>query len=460
MRLEYAPTGPVSEQFLADDSFVCGIRGPIGSGKSTASVMKLARNAKRQAVGPDGRRKRRTAVIRNTFPQLKTTTIKTWHQWLPPSIGSWVNQGPPTHTLSLGDLDWEVLFIALDTPKDVAKLLSLELSDAWINEAREVPKAILDGLTGRVGRYPARRDGGCTVPQIILDTNPPDSDHWWHRMAEEATPEGWKFYAQPSGRTVGAENVENLPPGYYTRAVEGKDDEWIKIYVDGDYGYVSDGRPVFHEYRDNVHSREFTLAKGGLWVGMDFGLTPAATIGRREATGRWVVDREVVTERMGVIPFAEELSRVLTAHYQGWPVESIVGDPAGNQGQAGDREARTVFEILRANKINAVPAYSNEFSVRRDAVGRLLTMLVDGEPGLLVHSRCTTLRKSLGGRYQYARLQVTGDERYRDVPTKDQWSHCADALQYMLMGEGEGREIVEGKRQKMPQLRYDLRGFA
>ena len=48
-----------------------------------------------------------------------------------------------------------------DVPESLKdkKLLSLELTGAWINEAREVPKAILEGLTGRVGRYP-KKEGG------------------------------------------------------------------------------------------------------------------------------------------------------------------------------------------------------------------------------------------------------------------------------------------------------------
>jgi hypothetical protein len=41
-----------------------------------------------------------------------------------------VAQGPPTHRIVTKEIDWEVLFLALDQPKDVAKLLSLELSDS------------------------------------------------------------------------------------------------------------------------------------------------------------------------------------------------------------------------------------------------------------------------------------------------------------------------------------------
>ena len=185
---DYYPPGVIAAEFLKSDAFVAGIRGPIGSGKSTACVMKLLRGVQQQPPGPDGVVRRRTAIVRNSYPELKTTTIKTWHQWLPASIGHWVDQGPPLHRITQAGadgklaFDWEVIFLALDRPEEVRKLLSMELSDAWINEAREVPKAVLDGLTGRVGRYPAKRDGGCRDPQIIMDTNAPDTDHWWARL--------------------------------------------------------------------------------------------------------------------------------------------------------------------------------------------------------------------------------------------------------------------------------------
>jgi len=457
----YEPPGPVARDYLRDDAFVCGIRGPIGSGKSTASVMKLVRNCERQRRAADGRRHRRTAIIRNTFPELKTTTIKTWHQWIPPTVGHWVAQGPPTHRIVTKEIDWEVLFLALDQPKDVAKLLSLELSDAWVNEAREVPKAIIDGLTGRVGRFPPVRDGGCTSPQILMDTNPPDEDHWWYRSAEEDRPEEWSFHAQPSGRSPQAENLANLPDRYYERAMGGKSEEWIKVYVDGEYGFVMDGKVVYPEFVDSMHVREFTMdRRGGVYLGLDFGLTPAAAIGQRLASGRWVIDREITTDRMGVIRFAGEIKRVLSEHYPEWRVHAITGDPAGNQGQAGDEEERTVFDILAAHGVQAVPAITNDFSVRRESVAKLLSALVDGTPGLLIHPRCRTLRKAMAGKYQFARIQVAGDERYQDKPLKNEYSHVAEALQYLALGGGEGRSVVSARPDRPKKLVYPKLGIA
>jgi hypothetical protein len=80
----YAPPGPVAAAFLDSDAFVAAIRGPIGSGKSTACAIKLLRNTMKQQRLLDGWVRRRSAVIRNTYPELKTTTIKTWQQWFSP----------------------------------------------------------------------------------------------------------------------------------------------------------------------------------------------------------------------------------------------------------------------------------------------------------------------------------------------------------------------------------------
>src|SRR3546814_1590393 len=57
---------------------------------------------------------------------------------------------------------------------------------------------------------------------------------------------------------------------------------WIKVYVDGDYGFVQDGKPVFPEYRDHVHCRPMPLdPRLPVHVGIDFGLTPARSEERR-----------------------------------------------------------------------------------------------------------------------------------------------------------------------------------
>jgi hypothetical protein len=435
---------------MLDDSFFRGLMGPFGSGKSTACIMEIIRRAKQQRIGSDGKRHSRWAIIRNTYPELKTTTIKSWHQWIPPHIGRWVDTGPPMHHIQEGELDLEVIFLALDRPDDISKLLSMELTGAWLNEAREIPKAVLDGLTGRVGRFPSVLMGGTSWSGIIADTNPPDNDHWWYKLAEDVHPEGWRFFRQPGGLDANAENVENLPPNYYQRQIAGKDEDWIKVYVNADYGFVRDGKPIYPEFRDSVHVREFDIVHGWpMYIGIDFGLTPAAVFGQKSPMGQWRWHSELVTEDMGAKRFAELLRGAMHERYAGMTFASITGDPAG-EGRAQTDET-TPFQILRAAGVMANPAPTNDYMKRRESVASCLSRLIDGEPGLIVHPQCKTLRKGMAGGYNYKRLQVTGEERYRDVPDKGMYSHVCEAGQYMLVGAGEARTLVRRERSAIRQ---------
>ena len=86
--------------------------------------------------------------------------------------------------------------------------------------------------------------------------------------------------------------------------------------------------------------------------------------------------------------------------------------------------------------------------MRRAAVSQPLTELsVEGRPRLVICKKAKTIRKGLAGKFCYRRLQVAGDEKYMDVPDKNAWSHCVEALEYALLGEGEGiMELIQQNR--------------
>lgn len=483
--IHYTPDGAVLKAFLNDDSFIVGIRGPFGSGKSTCSIMKLIKNAQRQKPAPDGWRRRRTAIVRNTYPELRTTTMKTWHAWLPQHMGRWRETGPPMHFFrdEASKFEWEVIFIALDRPDDISKILSMDLSDAWVNEAREVPKSVIDGLTGRLGRYPPEWQGGATDVQLIADTNPPDTTSWWYVLAErdmtnernrqlvvsmleaEAALRGkgilrpdqpiMRFYSQPSGRSADAENLKYLRPGYYDLLSAGKDADWIKVYVDGEYGFIMDGIPMFPEYKDNTHgTQDFPMIKHlGLRIGLDFGFTPAASISQRLPNGCWIVHDELVSEKLGIDTFAKELKRMLADRYPGFKVISIRGDPAGDVSAPGEDSP---FKIMRANGFDAWPASTQDPIRRREGVAYLLKTLVDGIPAIRIHPRCTWLRKALAGGYHRRRLLVAGEMKYREVPEKNEYSHIAEALEYDCVSAGEDRHVTMSpeRLEKLGQQKY------
>lgn len=447
LHISYAAT-PTLARFHRSDAFVRGVMGPVGSGKSTAMCMEIFSRAVRQAKAHDGKRKSRWAVIRNTYRELKDTTLATWLSWFPEALFGDFGKTEMIHRLRFADVELDVLFRALDGPEDIKKVLSLELTGAWINEARELELPVVRAVADRVGRFPGARQGGPSFSGIIMDTNPPDTEHWWRRMAEDKRPEGWDFFRQPGGlilqggRYVAnplAENLANLPRDYYLSRAAGNDQDHVRVYYAGEYGSLKSGKPVFADFATDLHAPETPVDADpslSLHVGMDFGLTPAAVLGQRESGGAWRIIDEYVTDSMSVAEFGRRVKDLLNTRYQGLSVETISGDPAGNARSASD--GRTCFEVLREAGLPAQPAPTNDLTTRLETVSAALRRLVDRKPGLVVSPRCKRLKKALSGGYRYRQraLASTGPT-FEDRPAKDEHSHVADALQYLLLGAGE-----------------------
>ena len=471
MKFKYKPDGEVLKSFMKDDTFFRGIRGPVGSGKSVGCCVEVFRRALQQKPNAEGKRKSRWAIIRNTNPQLRTTTIKTWLDWFPEDQwGKFTWSVPYTHKINAADLDLEVIFLALDRPEDVKKLLSLELTGIWINEAREIPKSIIDACTMRVGRFPSMREGGPTWSGVIADTNAPEEDHWWPIMAgevpvpdyipmEEAKmlvkPDNWVFFTQPAGMsekrdTEGelvsyepnkeAENAKHMLPSYYPNLIQGKSKSWIDVYVLNKLGSIQEGKPVYNMFVGDTHiaKEEIPVADAlPVIVGLDFGLTPAAVFGQK-VRGRWLILQEIVAFDMGIVRFSELLRSEIATRYGNCEI-NIFGDPSGDFRAQTDES--TPFQVLRGAGLVARPAPSNDVSLRLEAVATPLNRMVEGLPGFMIDPRCKELIKGFEGGYSYRRIQVSG-ERYDDRPEKNRFSHIHDALQYLMLGAGEGRKVM------------------
>lgn len=456
-----------AQKFHRSTAFVRGLRGPIGTGKSVTCCMEIIRRAREQQPF-EGVRRSRWAAIRNSYPELKSTTIKTWEDWVPDGLGRMRWDAPITgvFTAKLDDgtrIECEVLFISLDRPADVKKLKSLDLTGAWLNEASELPKAVLDMATGRVGRYPSKAMGGANWSGVIMDTNSPDDDHWWYKLAEVDRPEGFEFFAQPGALMLvdgeyvpnpEAENIRNhmLGYGYWLRQIPGKMTAWINVFVLGLYGSVHDGKPVYPEFNDTLHVKLVKPIPGlKLNIGLDFGLTPAAIITQTDARGRFLVLEEVCSQDMGIRSFlTEALIPKLMMDYPEWwqnkdKMIELFGDPAGNQRSQTDE--RSCFEEVRAAKLNIRAAQTNAYLPRRGAVAWFLSRLADGSPTFILDPKCGVLRKGFNGGYKYRRVQVIGEERYTEEPSKNQYSHPHDALQYVAMESGGVQALPREKKE-------------
>lgn len=460
-----APLGKVAGAYYLDNSRVAIIEGPVGSGKSVASCLRLARHAYEQAPSPDGTCYTRFIIVRNTKPQLRDTTIKTWLEVFPESMyGQFLRGDNLSHIWRFVPRNYkhpivaEFLFRALDDAADVANLLSLEATGFWFNECREIAEEIMSHA-GRRLRY---RNGErpSTWAGIIGDTNPWDTEHYLEERLVTNPREGWKHFQQPGGMEPDAENLCNLEQtaetmalpfndprridqgrNYYRKALIDYTADDARVYVHAKRGLTRSGKPIYTEFNDRIHVRAFELdPRVPIRIGMDFGRTPAALVAQRTVFGQWKVRYELCADDMGVKAFGAELKRFLADKFPtGYEVEQFTGDPAGNE---RDGSENTAFDLLKASGFDvARPATTNEPSIRVGTVNEQFGRLVEGEPALLIHPDCKVLRRACVDGYHYRKLQVAGN-RYDDKPNKNQYSHVAEALQYLLLGGGEGKAHV------------------
>lgn len=440
---------PVLSAFMQCRAPVSVCRGPLGSGKTIATIQRLLDHMCQQHPNSSGVRPTRFLAIRNTYPDLAETTIKDFLEIFEP-FGKMRMGGlePPNFQARfvLPDgtkVEGEVIFLALDRPDAIKKLKGYQVTGIWWNEMSEISKPFVDMGDLRHGRYPSDVSGGvrCSWHGMFGDTNSFHDSHWMYKVREQR-PQGWEFFDQPGGvidtgetnadgRKIWkvnprAENAENLPPDYYSRGMQGKDDDWIAVMLANEFGFMVDGKPVHPRFVDSLHTHSGVIEPNErypLLVGIDFGRTPAATIGQFWShVGRHVCIDELVSFDMSAAIFAPELKRKLDREYPGMAVRAW-GDPAGDA--AGQATEDTPIRIVRAAGIPCEPTETNIAAVRRAALDNPLTRLcVDGKPAYkLSGAKCPNLRRSLAGGYHYRQLKLSGEARYSDIPEKNDDSH-------------------------------------
>jgi hypothetical protein len=181
-------------------------------------------------------------------------------------------EGPFTHRLQLilrtdpatagGDVcDFEIEFRAIGDRSVEEACRGWEVVAVMIDEADLQPPELLAFLSGRVGRSSDLDPALVVDPTIILSLNAPYIDNWMYAMAFEnefqdlldpALVEALdgrplvESFIQPGGRTPHAENLHNLPRGYYTiqAALNKHRPDYVARMIDNKPVPMQHGQPV------------------------------------------------------------------------------------------------------------------------------------------------------------------------------------------------------------------------
>jgi hypothetical protein len=460
-------------EFVSASNPVDIIQGPLGSGKTMALCIRIMRHAQEQVVSPlDGKRHSRFAIVRNTMPDLRRSTILTWLRLFPEEqYGKFTYGAVMQHRIAFGDVETTVDFLSLDKDEDVRKLRSTEYTGIGFNEIGFIDvRELFDEARSRL-RYPPPEHGGPNPWRgVIGDTNAPDEDHWLAMMtgqvdlpiglsAEDAAlfhwPAHWGYYMQPPALTEernehgiitgyrtnpAAENLQNLPPGYYEDLwPTAPSKAWIDSRLMNRIALVADGTPVWPMFRREFHVAREPLKPvpySDVIVALDFGRVYPAALFAQEVNQRIYVQHEILGFNEPASVFAPRVKRFLEQHYRGHSFR-CVGDPKGRD--KGQQTEQSSYDIFKFNGMPVTPApvKLNNIAERTEAVAFALNDNPSGVNRLVISPLCRTLIVGMAGRYHLVK-EEDGELR----PKKDKYSNLCDALQYLIIGLGDGRRMI------------------
>lgn len=473
----YKPDGEMLERYLDSQGNVACIQGPVRSGKSVASIMRIYEAMMNVEPDHTGKRRSRWLVVRNSYPDLLNTTIKTWLDWFPEKLYGTFKWTPPyRHMMVFGDVEAEVIFQSFAGEEDIPSLKSLELTGAWINEAQYYSRKFVVAVLERTGWFP--RPGGKEFLQI--DMNAPPLGHWvpimrgdapppedWTESERKAhiKPDTWEFFVQPAwfiekmdaqGAVLKyeinpkAENLEFTGEKRIYGLLEGRTKDEIDADLMNRVMISQAGLPVFPMFVRDVHVAKSPLEANEsfpLHVGLDFGRRPAA-IPMQCVGGRWFVLGEFTGMNMAAEEFAPALKQYLARRFPAWMADAgqsihFWGDPSG-QDKRSEVNDGTAFAIFQKNGMHVRAAdRGNRRTIRLETMTMLLNRMVHGQPGIVFDPKaCPKLTTAMGGAYVYQRKKVSGSPTYHDEPLKNEFSDPVDACIEVLMGGGEGRATV------------------
>lgn len=492
--------GPVADAFMRSRAFICGIIGPVGSGKTMAALQKGIRVGALQGGTVDDKgvtwRKARIGVIRESYPSLQSTTLKSWFNIVPESEGKFSWKAPFTHKfrkilrregnrpdgrpIDVLDIEFEFRAIGDQTVEEACR--GWEVNAVIVDEADLQPEDLVPFLTGRVGRFSDLEPTLVVDPQIILSLNMPDIENHIYRLlldkelAVDAEQGGMteqdkadletvlngrpliEAFIQPGGREPDAENLHNLVGGrgYYILQVASNRHKpgYVDRMVDNKPVPMQHGKPVNANFVYTVHVRPLEWdRRRKLIVGVDQGLFAAAVALQRNSLNQIrtlaecvnLADDRKTLRKLGGKAFGRTLKQMLTAHFPEISPDMIrvVCDPAAFA--ASDREDDEQDWLLACQKalgIKMHKAKSNKAGLRNEAIWQAQ----NERQGYEIDQRCKHLIKAHVGGYRYQKAELgTGETRGTLEIANTIYTHVADAEQYAAL---EGEHVVSDLRGK------------
>lgn len=470
---------PTQGAYALCDDVVCVIVGPMGEGKSLASVLSIfvhldrCRDTLLRMGIP-----LKVAIIRDTHENIKRSIVTVFDEFFgahPDIKFQWRNDQKQLTIETNPKIECDLF--GIDDLSGVTKLQGSAYSLIWLDDPvpytdstrvnAGLSEDVYNASLVRCARQAGMRDG--LSARLQISTNMPDDDHWFNDRIMEP-PDG---PVHPDTPLI-CKSVFRIPYGenlflsdlsrQATMAAYSHDEVAYKRFVLGEVATRFPGRKVARIFNPKIHVAPGTLEpQPGLdgWISFDSWGNPAAVLGQVMPNGQ-IISLNVCRDAPDV--------RSLCEHYiipllnsprwrdkcRSW---RLMGDATMNQPDQSNVEesaAKAVEDILGeflAMRIFFEPGPSQWHFIRQGLFKQLGTLIGGNAGVLLCPIHCRHLIAGLNGRWHYP-VSKTG-VRTSDKPVKDEMSHACDAFANALCvlsgwkpRSSWGRKAAAVRRQK------------
>lgn len=431
----YTPS-PQESAFHADGTKHRLLLGAWGAGKTTALIWEIITLALEY-------RGCLIVVFRKTYPALRDTTWKDLRAEIPESliVNEVKTEGREEIELLGGSRIWGRCLD--DWKKHGSQAFDVVVIDeAWEVREEDNRMVTIGRLRGKVG---PRRS--------ILATNPPNQNHWLHKLFEvdkkddadyrvhhfstygnvrvcesAACPEATLIVE--GDRVRYTHEHSNLPPGYL-KDLEKMPESWRRRMLHGQWGFLAEGTPVYGEemFAEHTHVTPLKAVPGvTLLRGWDFGYhVPVCLWGQVLPTGHCNILHELYGRKEDLDIFVKRViqeTRRVFPQFRPDEIEDYC-DVAGKQDHG---LGKTSIGILREHDIHPMFRKIDLWKSIKE-VRTLMRTWSRGRPLLQMNERhCPSTVEACAGGY-VLEVKPNGIEE----PVKDKWyEHFADTLRYIL----------------------------
>lgn len=433
---------PTQQEFIYSPERIKAYMGPAGCAKTST----LCASGFMRALMQPGSK---GLVARANYNKLKDTTglrMEEMLRALPKGMLLDKDKTPPMKWW-IQPIPMEIDGTTYDDPSQITfmgltdGLGSYEFDWAILDEADELEEGVVHEVNTRLRHQPRifTQLNTATPYSLALAFNPPDKHHWLYQACtgknyqerEIGTP--WMKYFRPQNR----ENLRNLDASYYDTLTASLPNNQKSRFVDGEWGSVFNGQPVYREFKQALHVKDNLQhdAHTPLLRFWDFGYQrPACIWAQLSPFGHLLLLHEFLGQNLEARPFIERCKTITSTHFPHCTHFVDYGDPAITQRKD---TGQTLAEFLKAG---IQMMYQNSSIDRGVSIIRnKLELLIEGEPALqFSRSGVPVLIDAMRGGYK---LDDKGIK-----PVKDgYYDHEADAFRYGCYNLFNGSTPVNAK---------------